>query len=141
MITLIQHLGEILHCFCKINEALYVKNNAHWNWEVWELREAETERERNRDAEIKRHTHINTYRGLSPAYSVLAGFGDGEAILIVSFSEVVTQELPKRDKMNKQAVTVISLQTHIHIWWRFLPFPQQYFVFEHESVFCAEHRD
>lgn len=89
----------------------------HTETEVWELREAETEREelRCRDKETHAHTHINTYRGLSPAYSVLAGFGDGEAILIVSFSEVVTQELPKRDKMNKQAVTVISLHTHTHL--------------------------
>jgi len=58
------------------------------------------------------HTHTNTYRSLSPAYSVLAGFRDGEAILIVSFNEVVTQELPKRDKMNKQVVTVIHTHTY-----------------------------
>lgn len=43
---------------------------------------------------------------------MIAGLGDREAILIVSFSEVMTQELPKRDKMKKQAVIVIALHTY-----------------------------
>jgi len=42
---------------------------------------------------------------------VIAGLGDREAIFIVSFSEVVTQELPKREK--KKAVIVIALHTHL----------------------------
>ncbi len=99
-----------LLCVCTCPHLPQKSANTHTHKHTQnELRKAETERSKGKHLCACAHTHTHTHTHTrthththahthSTAYSVIAGLGDREAIFIVSFSEVVTQELPKREK-------------------------------------------
>ncbi len=100
-----------LLCVCTCPHLPQKSANTHTHKHTQKYMNWEKQKQRGARANTRTHTHTHTHTHAhtcthththahthSTAYSVIAGLGDREAIFIVSFSEVVTQELPKREK-------------------------------------------